>query len=57
MPSPGPRLTASSNASRTRPNVCRTTARNSSRFVPNNWNRYGCDTPTAFAIVSVEVPA
>ena len=49
-------VAASWKTSRVRWNPWRTTARNSSRFVPNSWNRYGCETPTARAIDSVEVP-
>jgi hypothetical protein len=31
-------------------------ARNSSRFVLNSRNRYGCEIPASRAIASVEVP-
>ena len=26
-------------------------------FVPNSWNRYGCDTPARTAMACVDVPA
>src|SRR5258705_11165257 len=50
------RSAASSNVRIIRAKQLRTTARNRSFFVPNNWKTYGWETPTRRAIASVDAP-
>ena len=44
------------NAATVRSNVRCTVAMKSSFLVPKSWKRYGCDTPTCFAMASTGVP-